>query len=64
MKYIFKTSIFLFFLINLSLTNFANSTEQIDKKIQELEKIIGSSLKTLIGKSLKKEDTKKFLSKY
>ena len=64
MKYIVKTTFFLFLVFNLCLTNVVSASEEINKKIKELEKIIGSSFKSLVGKSLNKEETKKFLSEY
>ena len=64
MKIFFKILIFIGILLNFSFAETVDPVKELNKQIINLEKKIGSSLKTLSKKSLNKKDTIKFISEY
>ena len=64
MKIFFKILIFIGILLNFSSAETVDPIKELNKRIINLEKKIGSSLKVLSKKSLNKKDTIKFISEY
>ena len=64
MKLIINIFIVLFLFINSAAAEKTTTQEQLEKKLEKLEEVIGTSIKAISGKGLSKKNTEKFLSEY